>query len=244
MNAGATWSNAPIKAIVFDVDGTLYRQGPVRRAMFARLASELLINPVRGWRTMRALKAYRDAQEHLRRWPAGGDVATAQYALACERASVDRESMAACVAEWMEQKPLTVLPRFGQPGMLGVLHTCRAQGVRLGALSDYPAQDKLKALGLEGLFDVVLCAQQSSVNVFKPNPKGLLRAMESLGTAASETLYVGDRLDVDLPTAQAAGVRCVIIAHGGQRAGSAGCTLVTSYSELQRLLWPSAVPNG
>ena len=89
--------------------------------------------------------------------------------------------------------------------------------MRLAALSDYPAEGKLKALGLDGLFDVVLCAQQPGVNAFKPNPRGLLRAMEAIGAATPETLYVGDRLDVDLPTAQAAGVRCVIIARGGRR---------------------------
>ena len=49
---------APIKAIVFDVDGTLYRQSPVRRAIFASLLSELLINPVQAWGTIRALLAY------------------------------------------------------------------------------------------------------------------------------------------------------------------------------------------
>ena len=105
-----------------------YRQNPVRRAMFARLVSELLFNPVRGWRTIRALKAYREAQEHLRRLPTEGDVETAQYALACERANVGREVMAAVVAEWMEEKPLTVLRRFGQPGTLDLLHACRARG--------------------------------------------------------------------------------------------------------------------
>ena len=52
MNAGATWSNAPIRAIVFDVDGTLDPSGAGAPREVARLASELLIkNPVCGWRT-------------------------------------------------------------------------------------------------------------------------------------------------------------------------------------------------
>ena len=44
--------------------------------------------------------------------PADDDVATAQYALACRRANVDQEMMAACVAKWMDEKPLTLLRRF------------------------------------------------------------------------------------------------------------------------------------
>ena len=137
-----------------------------------------------------------------------------------------------------------VLRRFGQPGTLGLLQACRAHGVRLAALSDYPAEGKLTALGLDGPVRCRPLRAATWRQCVQAEPKGLLRAMESLGTAASETLYVGDRLDVDLPTAQAAGVRCVIIARGGRRGESAGCTLVASYSELQRLLWPSAVPNG
>jgi hypothetical protein len=57
-------------------------------------------------------------------------------------------------------------------------------------------------------------------------------------------VYIGDRLDVDLPAAEAAGVRCVIITRESQRAGTTGCTLVASYSEFERLLWPSAGANA
>ena len=72
---------------------------------------------------------------------------------------------------------------------------------------------------------------------FKPNPRGLLVAIERLGATAGETLYVGDRLDVDLPTAEAAGVRCAIISPQAHR--EARCRMIRTHAELQRMLWPS-----
>src|SRR3954468_16033386 len=89
---------ARLKAIVFDVDGTLYRQGPLRRAMALRLLRTHVTRPAHGWRTLRALSAYRKAQEHLRTGAASADLAEAQLRMACERTSIDRAFVSACVA--------------------------------------------------------------------------------------------------------------------------------------------------
>ena len=227
-----------LKAIVFDVDGTLYRQKPLRRAILARLMALCAAHPLRGWQTIRVLHAYRRAQESLRVAPVAGDVAAAQISLACERTNVDRESLVQCVAQWMEQEPLPFLPRYVQPGALEFLRECRARGLRTGALSDYPADAKLQALGLASLFDVVLCAQAPDINVFKPNPRGLLVTLERLGAVADETLYVGDRVDVDAPTAEAAGVRCAILTRRTRGKIPGFHIEVASYSRLHDVLWP------
>src|SRR5688500_2693868 len=56
-----------IRAVLFDLDGTLYRQAPLRALMALELlALPLIFNPVRAPRHWRALGAYRRAQEHLR----------------------------------------------------------------------------------------------------------------------------------------------------------------------------------
>ncbi|MGH7294889.1 MAG: hypothetical protein ACRELB_08150, partial [Polyangiaceae bacterium] len=55
-----------LTAIVFDVDGTLYAQGGLRRAMLLRLAAHALSSPFGGLAALRALRAYRHAQELLR----------------------------------------------------------------------------------------------------------------------------------------------------------------------------------
>jgi FMN phosphatase YigB (HAD superfamily) len=235
-------SALPLKTVVFDIDGTLYRQDMLRRTMLIHLLRAHAMNPVRGWRTARVLQAYRRAQEHLRAAAVAQDVAGAQFRLTCENTGVDYDAVVECVTRWMEQEPLAFLPRCIQPGLLEFLQACKTRGLRLGALSDYPAQAKLEALGIGDFFDVVLTAQDHDIDVFKPNPRGLLVAIDRLGSVPSDSLYVGDRLDVDAPTADAAGVRCAIVTRHAAT-GSAASVCVASYAELAGLLWAGLPPT-
>jgi FMN phosphatase YigB (HAD superfamily) len=231
-------SVARLKAVVFDVDGTLYRQDLLRRVMFVHLVRSHATRPVRLWRTARVLQAYRRAQEHLRTAGVARDISDAQIALASEHAKVDRDAVVANVTRWIEHEPLAFLPQCLQPGLPEFLRACKAHGLRLGALSDYPADAKLEALGIAELFDVVLAAQDPAIDVFKPNPRGLLLALERLGATASEGLYVGDRLDVDVPTADAAGARCAIVTGYRTPKGPAAAVRVRNYAELHDMLFP------
>jgi beta-phosphoglucomutase-like phosphatase (HAD superfamily) len=211
---------AVLEAIIFDVDGTLYRQDSLRRAMAARLLRAHLTRPLTGVRIFRVLGAYRKAQEHLRQAggsePILGDLSEAQIRLVCERTGADPAFVGACVDRWMNQEPLSLLANRIQPGLREFIGACTARGLKLGVLSDYPAEAKLRALGLDGLFDVVLAAQSPEIGVFKPHPRGLIVALQRLGVSPDHCLYVGDRADVDGSAATAANVACHIIpATGG-----------------------------
>jgi len=231
-DAGA---HTPPAAIIFDIDGTMYRQGPLRRAMLVRLFTGHLTRPFTLPRTLRALQAYRQAQEHLRDTP-DGDVAHAQLRWASERAHIDPQSLANDVDRWMEREPLPLLARYARPGLRELLVECRARGIKLAALSDYPAQAKLDALGVGDLFDAVLCAQDKDVDAFKPNPRGLLVAMTRLGSRPVNTLYVGDREEVDAVAARAAGMRCALISDTAARSPSGDPLRITRFSELHTLV--------
>jgi HAD superfamily hydrolase (TIGR01549 family) len=209
---------ARVRAVVFDVDGTLYLQPPLRRAMALRLLWAHAFRPLRGLRTLRALQAYRHAQEDLRN--ATGDAALAQLEHAAQRSGLSKERIGAEVARWMEREPLALLRRYRRPGALGLIAACRKAGLKLGVLSDYPAQAKLAALGLAGLFDAVIIAQSPEIGVFKPHPRGLLAAASALGVSPAETLYVGDRAEVDGAAAAAAGTPCIILASRGLKSGA------------------------
>ena len=230
-----------LKAVIFDVDGTLYDQTPVRRAMLARLLAMLATHPRRGVQTIRVLRAYRRAQETLRSGPIDGDVASAQIRLASERTHVDEDVVVQCVTRWMEEEPLGLLAPCVRPGAIELLRECRSRGLRLAALSDYPAEAKLKALGMADLFDLVLCAQTPEVNIFKPHPRGLLVILERLGVNAAECLYVGDRIDVDAATAHAAGMDCAILTRRSAHAPRSNYVPVAGHPQLQQLLWPREV---
>jgi putative hydrolase of the HAD superfamily len=226
-----------LKVVVFDVDGTLYRQGPLRRAMFLRLLRLTLGQPLEGWRTFRTLQAYRHAQEELR-GDLSGDLAAAQIRVACVRTNSDHGSVAERVERWMEQEPLAFLPGCMHVGLVDFLHACKARGLRLAVLSDYPAAAKLRALGIADLFDFDLCAQAPEVGVFKPHPRGLMVVAERLGVTVDECLYVGDRAEVDAAAAEAAGMACAIVTSDRALSSDIHKT-VASYLELQELLFGS-----
>jgi HAD superfamily hydrolase (TIGR01509 family) len=228
-----------LAAVVFDVDGTLYPHAPVRRAMLLRLLRSVLARPRRGITTLRALRAYRQAQEHLRGSPIEGNVARAQLRLAGRRAGLAETDVAAIVGTWMEDAPLPILSRLVDPSLCALLDGLRARGVRLGVLSDYPADAKLQALDLSDRFDAVVSAQDPAVNRFKPHPGGLLEALKRLGVSPAAALYVGDRHDVDAPTAHAAGVACVLVRRSATAPGA-----TWTHARDFRALHAALLPHG
>jgi FMN phosphatase YigB (HAD superfamily) len=162
-----------VKAVIFDVDGTLYRQRPLRRAMAVRLVAGHLLHPIRGLRTAHILAAYRQAQEDMRAEAAVGDLTEVQLLAASARTGVDLAEVARCVTRWMDVAPLALLPRCAEHDLVESLDLLRSWGLRLAVLSDYPAHAKLAALGIADHFDHVLCAQDADIGRFKPHPRGL-----------------------------------------------------------------------
>ncbi len=201
-----------LSALIFDVDGTLYEQGPVRRAIFWRLLRAYVTCPRIGFMTAQALRAYREAQETLRMSPPEWrDIASAQILLASGRLHIKPEFVAASVARWMELEPLPLLASSIRNGMVELLQEARSWGLRLAAFSDYPADRKLAAMGLTEFFDVVVTAQDQDVQRFKPDPVGLEVAVRRLGVQKEETVYIGDREDVDALAASRSGIRHFIL---------------------------------
>lgn len=200
------------RALIFDLDGTLYRQKPVQRGMMLRLAAEAVLHPLATRRTVGALQAFRKAQESLRDTaPTWRDLAEAQLEWAAQRSGCDPGFIRAAVSRWMEEAPLDLIRSAMRPGLPDMLRAARESGCRLGLLSDYPADRKLDALGVRGQFDVVACAQDPDIQRFKPDPRGIELVRERLGVSRALTVYVGDREEVDGVAAERAGVRCLIL---------------------------------
>jgi pyrophosphatase PpaX len=85
----------------------------------------------------------------------------------------------------------------------------RQKGYRLGVVSsgnDCRVNREIEALGLAGLFEVVICHEQ--IRNRKPHPEGLETAMRTLGCSQSEVGYVGDTPE-DIEMGKSAGVLTV-----------------------------------
>jgi phosphoglycolate phosphatase/putative hydrolase of the HAD superfamily len=203
-----------VRGVLFDVDGTLYFQPPLRLLMALELSLlALRVGPRRAGRIWALLRAYRDAHEILRRTGySGGPIHDHQLGLAATQAGLSLREAAPIVSEWMVRRPLKYLRLCRRPGLVRLLETLRRRGVRLGVLSDYPAEAKLSALGLRGAFHDVVWTGEADVNALKPDPKGFLLVASRWNIPPSEALYVGDRADVDADGARRAGMPCVLVA--------------------------------
>jgi len=187
-------------AWLIDLDGTLYDARWVKLAMACELA-------VGGWAAVATLRRFRHAHEALRGQLAEDELGPfgMQLALTARELGVERALVKAHVTTWMIQRPGKWIRMFRRRSLFREIAAFRAAGGRTALVSDYPATQKLAALGHADLFDVVVASgEPGGPRRLKPAPDGLLAAAALLGVAASRCLVLGDRADVDQAAARAA----------------------------------------
>ena len=194
-----------IHLVVFDVDGTLYRQRPLR----LRMARDLLLHSLtkRDLNVISVLRNYRRIRERL----ADRQAADFEPALIAETAAATANTpnaVRAIATEWLERRPLPYLASCLYPKLHPLFAGLRRKGKTIGVLSDYPAAAKLAALGLTA--DHVVTAGDASVGFLKPHPRGLESLIVATGVNANATVLIGDRADRDGVAARRAGARALI----------------------------------
>ena len=194
-----------IDLVVFDVDGTLYRQGKLR----LRMLVSLLIETTRtgNWRLPKTLHTFRQCREALGEKQTH-DFMSRQYVLAARKCHCLPGEVREIVEEWMERRPLPHLRACRYPGIDRLFHALAGAGKTIAVLSDYPAVAKLQALDLKA--DIVVAATDPEVGQLKPHPAGLRRILASTGTPPHRALMIGDRADRDGEVARRVGMRALI----------------------------------
>jgi len=234
--------NGAVRAVLFDVDGTLYHQEPLRLCMALELAAlPLRARPASARRTWGAIRAFRRVREDLRDLGAGeAPLARLQFQLAAERQQTEVDGVEAAVSEWIYQRPLKYLRRCRRAGIESFLGYLASRGIPAGVFSDYPAREKLEALQLAEKISLVACATDAEINAFKPHPRGFVWACERWGLEPTEVLYVGDRPEVDALGAANAGMHCAILSRrlglAAQGAPAAAFTRFTSFAGLHHAI--------
>jgi FMN phosphatase YigB (HAD superfamily) len=194
-----------VHLVVFDVDGTLYRQRPLR----LRMARDLLLHTLLKLdpNVIAVLSRYRRIRERL------GDEETVDFerALIAQTAAATAntpDSVRAIVSEWIDQRPLKYLAACRYPGLPQLFAGLRRSGKSIGILSDYPAKAKLEALGLTAHH--VVFAGDEGVGLLKPHPRGLESLITTAGVKPHQTVVIGDRADRDGLVARRAGAQALI----------------------------------
>lgn len=199
-------TDAHYDAWLVDLDGTLYTQRWVRLAM----AVELVLFGQSAIKTLRQFRheheAMRDEQKEGRALsPSHASPFEGQLARAAEKLGTPVADVERVVRRWMIERPGKWISRFPRKSLLAELREFKGRGGRTALVSDYPAQRKLEALGVRGLFDVVVAnGEANGPRRLKPDPEGYLRAAELLQAQPSRCLVIGDRDDADGEAARAA----------------------------------------
>lgn len=189
-------------AWLVDLDGTLYWAPGVKLAMAAELA-------LFGWGVAGRLRRFRHEHEALRADPnaVDGDPFSVQLDRTAAAAGVDRDELERDVRRWMIERPLPYVSRFRRQELIDEIRKFKKDGGRTGLVSDYPAREKLGALGALDVFEVIVASGEASgPRRLKPNPDGYLKAAQALGVPPASCLVIGDRSDADGAAARAAGM--------------------------------------
>ncbi len=200
------------RAWLCDLDGTLYRARPVK----LRMAVEVLLF---GLGAQQVLRTFRHTHEALREEirvtptktfsPSPFEEQVRRTALATGKSESEVRSI---VGDWMIERPGRFLVRAVRSELLSEIRAFRAAGGKTAVVSDYPAKQKLAALGILDLFDVIVASGETEgLGRLKPSPDGYRLAAERLGVPAGECLVLGDREDADGDAARALGMQFRLI---------------------------------
>ncbi len=202
---------ADVRAILFDLDDTLYPyQAFVKsgfRVVSRRLADDYGLSACAVLRTL--LKAL--ATDRGR-----------ELQVVCKRFALPAGVIPALVAVLRAHQPTLRLPETSRE----VLADLRRDW-KIGVLTNgTPAiqRRKVAALGLAPLVDDVVCATEVGQGLGKPSRDTFTTALARLGAGAASSVFVGDDPDADIAGATAAGLHAIhLVGSGGVGSCSSFC---------------------
>jgi len=222
----------PLRAVAFDVDGTLYPNSSMYLHSFGLALTNVPL-----------LKALEKAREELRRRP---DTSThlhhVQAQLVGARLGIPADRAYALIEARIYTRWYRIfrrLPVF--PGLSDTIGAFRDAGLKIGVLSDFPIRRRLDDLGLAGPWDAALSSEDTGF--LKPHPQSFLLLAEKLGVAPGEVLYVGNSYSYDVLGARAAGMPAAHLSRR-RRPDSAAVLTFTDYRQLREFVFRRLADPG
>lgn len=208
-----------MKAVVFDLDGTLIHSVPDLHVAVSRLLDEegqppLSIETVQGF---------------------VGNGLPRLVELVIETAGLDmtRQDEFTTRAQALYKEENGRLTRC-YPGVEACLADLAARGLLMGVCTNKPepaARDILDHLGLLSYFPIVVGGD--TLPERKPHARPLLATLEALGTTVSHTVFVGDS-EVDAATAAAANVRFALYTEGYRKSPVSALAHDVAFDDFQQ----------
>jgi phosphoglycolate phosphatase len=224
------WHGTALKAVLFDLDGTLLDTAADIAEALNRTLAEQGLPPI--------------APSEVRRMIGRGSPMLIERASASFGRVLDEPAKAAMLERFFhhygyleESGEFKAKPYAGAAECLRALHEAGLRTAVVTNKHERFAVGLLKALGLFGWVDRVVGGD--SFPLRKPDPAPLLFACEQLGVAPAHALMVGDSIN-DVQAAHAAGIPVICVPYGyneGQDPRQLPCdAFVESLADLPGLL--------
>lgn len=203
------------KAILFDLDDTIIAWDAVAEpawqsvcekyaSRIAGLAPQLLLNAICIHRATYWQDPERHRQGRLNLLQARRELVT----VAMQSLDIDQPDLAAEMADaYSVEREELIYPL---PGAIETLIALRAQGIRLGLITNGSAagqRRKIERFGLRRLFDCILIEEE--VGYGKPDERVYLLGLAALKVKADEAVMVGDNLTWDVEAPSRLGIKAI-----------------------------------
>ena len=196
-----------IKAVIFDLDNTLYNFDAANEFGIRALAA--YTEPVFGWDYPKMKDLYEESREKLTERM--GDVGSAhnrllrfQNLLEEKKLPLHPHALEMAKAYW-----LGVLDNMApSPGAREIMEELRRMGVRIGLGTDmtaYMQYEKLIRLGLMEYMDFIVSSEEAGTD--KPGNAFFMLCARKAGCLPGECLFIGDNIVRDYGGAAAAGMQ-------------------------------------
>ncbi|MCR5626715.1 MAG: HAD-IA family hydrolase [Lachnospiraceae bacterium] len=192
---------------IVDLDGTLYFQKPVRRAMAFKLIGFYLSHPGR-IKELFALKYYREIREK-ELFSGETDFEDKQFSAVAKKYGLDDMTVKKLVKYWMFKIPLSLIYENRDKKLLDILNGIKKRGDKVIVYSDYPVEEKLKILNF--VPTAAYYSGDDEIGCMKPDSRGLVNILNKHARSKDQALFVGDRFEKDGECAIGAGISYCIL---------------------------------
>lgn len=188
------------KAVIFDLDGTLYYQKPFRIRMAAFLLQHLICHPST-WRELLIIRTYRKVRENWEQYEKEEqdwqnlNLDMRQYRYVAKQYKVSAQRVQDIVRFYMLEAPLKRLLPYRDNRLADIIRQLKEQGTDIIIYSDYPVKDKLQALHIDA--DAGFTSADAEIGCMKPDPRGLATIRKVTGYAIQDMIMIGDRYEKD-----------------------------------------------
>jgi len=212
-----------IRAVGFDIDGTLY---PNHR-MFIHTFPSFIRHPMLVWHFSRIRKQIRKEDYH-------GDFHAKQTELLAESMKISRTRAARILKENLYDEWDNYFRKLkAYPYAKEFILNLRSRGMKTAAMSDFPIGRKLEYLGLDDIWDAAFCTEDTGH--LKPSPVPFIKMAELLKIENNQILYVGNNYKYDIIGAAEAGMKTAYL--GRKNAGYSADFYFESYKDLENQLF-------